>query len=74
MDTGMNIDGKKHRTVQGMIEDIEAELVEWKQTRASLKRMGKELSQDSLRLVSGLVGRLERLRPLPPGKWVPIDF
>lgn len=70
----MTIDGKKHRTVQGMVEDIEAELSDWKETRNHMKRMGRELSQDSLRVVAGLVDRLEHLREMPASKWVPVDF
>lgn len=70
----MTINGKKHRTVQGMIEDIEAELVEWRETRNRMKRFGRELSQDSLRVVCGLVDRLERLRRMPANQLVPVDF
>lgn len=70
----LTINGKKHRTVQGMIEDIEAELIDWKRTRSGLKRMGRELSRESLVVVSGLIERLERLSAMPRGQWVPVDF
>lgn len=70
----MIIDGVKHRTVQGMIEDIEGELIEWARTRKNLQRMGRELCQDSLKIVAGLSSRLERLKTMPRGHWVPVTF